>query len=202
VAIDGGANGLFRTDCRVQTGVASAQLTDQNGDRTASTSTPLTVTGCPAGSARRAPSAPRLAAATLTRLRGGRLRLTLHVTSALGSPRLSKLEVVLPHQLALVGRRSRGRRIVRGVTARGARLRAAVLSHGRLMLTLRRPVRALTLTIGPAGLRRRGAIGRRMTLVVFAGSAAGGRFRLRRQLGLRRGTRRTRHAGTKRTGAR
>ncbi|MHB1836363.1 MAG: hypothetical protein ACYCXW_15525, partial [Solirubrobacteraceae bacterium] len=68
VAIFGGSDGLFRTDCRVQTGTASAQLTDQNGDRTVTASAPLTVGGCPAGAARHAPGAPRLTTARLVRL--------------------------------------------------------------------------------------------------------------------------------------
>ncbi len=182
VLIDGGPNGLFRADCRSRTGTANATLTDQNADRTVTAASTFTVAGCPN---RRVSDhgRPRLARASVTRLRDGRLRLALRIAATRGSPPLARLSIALPRELELVAHQHGRRTVVVDVSLSGARVRAASRLHGRLVLSLRRPARSVAVTLGPGALRIRGAlIGRRLTAVVVALTARGSRFVLHRRL--------------------
>jgi hypothetical protein len=68
------------------------------------------------------------------------------------------MTVKLPSGLTFRSSRVHHLRMVRGVTVKGAKLRSAVLSHGRLMVTLRRAARRATVTLGPRSLRESKAL--------------------------------------------
>jgi hypothetical protein len=73
VSLAGGADGLFLTTCRTPTGTATATMTDQNGDKTVTVPSALTVSGCPSTGSGPAAGAGRSSTATRKRARSRRL---------------------------------------------------------------------------------------------------------------------------------
>ncbi|MGH2913517.1 MAG: hypothetical protein ACRDMX_00855 [Solirubrobacteraceae bacterium] len=200
VVIDGGPNGLFKTDCRHQTGAATATLTDQNGDEHATASGNFTITGCPAAARHKArPGKPRLTAAKLLHARSGHASLSFGARAGSHAAKLSRLTVGLPRGLKFVGHRSHHRMVLRHVSLRGARLRSEYVSHGRLVLVLRHPSRAVTVRIAAGSLRESRALHRsaerhhttRLTLKVGIVDAAHRRSTVRTRIA-EPGVRRTR----------
>jgi hypothetical protein len=184
VTLSGGAKALFDTDCSTPSGTATAKLVDQNGDMTRSLSSHFSVVGCPgvssapgsgsgAGSnsgsttnGSSATSSTATATASGTQLSGrsisglakGHPSLTFRVSAAKHKPKIRRVTVMLPSGLSFRSHRSHHRRLVRGVTVKGAKLRSAVLSHGHLVLTLRKTTRRATVTLGPSSLRESKAL--------------------------------------------
>ncbi|MGH2908427.1 MAG: hypothetical protein ACRDK8_03930 [Solirubrobacteraceae bacterium] len=175
VTLDGGPRALFDTDCATPSGTADAKLVDQNGDMSRSLSSSFSVAGCPGVSSSgsgsttngsRATSSGSTATASGTRLSGrsvrglaaGRPSLTFRVSAARHRPKIRRMTVSLPSGLRFRGHAVHHRMLVRGVTVRGAKLRSAVLSHGRIVLTLRRAARRATVTLGPRSLRESRAL--------------------------------------------
>jgi hypothetical protein len=74
------------------------------------------------------------------------------VKAGSGAAKLSRLTVQAPAGLAFVRRRQHTRLRVVGVSLRSAGLKAVSLSRGRLLITLRKPVSAVTVTIGRSAL--------------------------------------------------
>lgn len=180
VTLNGGGKALFDTDCATPSGTATAKLVDQNGDTTRNVSAHFGVVGCPGVSASgpgaggpgattngsSATSAGPTATASGTQLSGrsvrglasGRPTLTFRVSAARHRPKIRRVTVKLPSGLSFRGHRVHHSRLVRGITVKGARLRSAMLSHGRLVLTLRRAARRATVTLGPRSLRESKAL--------------------------------------------
>jgi hypothetical protein len=170
VSLNGGPSGLFDTSCGSPTNTSTSKLTDQNGDRTATPSSRFTIQGCPSTSggsggsgSSRAVGSPRVSAPRMSGLGSRRpsLRFTVH---AARHSRLRRVTVELPHGLSF---RShvvhRVRRILGGLTVRGARLSWASIRRGHLVLILRRPARSLTVTVSPRGLREAAVLRREVT---------------------------------------
>ncbi len=165
VALTGGPNAVFATTCATRSGTATSTLTSQNGDRTAVVSSPFTVLGCTAGSGSsssrggpstsRPPAAghPRIGSAGFSGFARGRPALRFTLAAAKGSPRLRSLTIALPPGLGFVARRQHGHLRVTGVAVTGAAVAALVLRHGRLVITLRRPVAQLSVIIRPQALK-------------------------------------------------
>ncbi len=181
VTLNGGSKALFDTDCSTPSGTATAKLVDQNGDTARTLSSHFSVAGCPgvssspgsgsgSGSATTngggATSSTATATASGTQLTGrgvsglakGRPSLSFRVSAAKHKPKIRRVTVTLPSGLSFRSHRSHQRRLVRGVTLKGAQLRSAVLSHGHLVLTLRRTTRRATVTLGPKSLRESKAL--------------------------------------------
>ncbi len=177
VTLNGGSKALFDTDCETPSGTATARLVDQNGDTTRNVSAHFGVVGCPGVSAggpgsaattsgSTATSAGPTATASGTQLAGrsvrglasGKPSLTFRVSAAKNRPKIRRMTVTLPSGLSFRGHRAHHLRLVRGITLKGAKLRSAVLSHGRLVLTLRRTTRRATVTLGPSSLRESKAL--------------------------------------------
>jgi hypothetical protein len=181
VTLAGGSKALFDSDCATPAGTATAKLVDQNGDTTRNVSAHFGVVGCPgvssggagsgsgSGSATNGSSATsagptatasgtQLSGRSVTGLASGRPSLTFRVSAAKRRPKIRRMTVKLPSGLSVRSHRVHHRRTVRGVTVKGAKLRSAVFSHGRLMLTLRRAARRATVTLGPRSLRESKAL--------------------------------------------
>lgn len=181
VTLYGGPKALFDTDCATPSGTANAKLVDQNGDMTRNVSAHFGVVGCPGvtgpgsgtgsgsgstTSGSSATSSGPTATASGTQLSGrdvgglarGRPSLTFRVSVARHRPMIGRMTVKLPSGLRFRGHRADHRVLVRGVTVKGAKVRSAVLSHGRLLLTLLRPARRATVTFGPRSLRESRAL--------------------------------------------
>ncbi|MGH2913516.1 MAG: hypothetical protein ACRDMX_00850 [Solirubrobacteraceae bacterium] len=198
VTLSGGPDGLFLSTCRTPSGTAMATLTDANADRTVKLPAQFTVSGCPAvpgggpggpisGGGGPAAGAPVVSRPKLSARHHGHPTLSFRIKAKRHRPALRRLTVALPRGLRFVGHRQ-GRHIrVRGLSLRGARLRSAAISHGRLVIVLRRPVRALTVKIGSRALRESASLSRaaarghvkRLTLTVTTVDARGHRSRIR-----------------------
>ena len=184
VNLDGGPEGLFLSTCQTPSGGATATLTDQNGDKTASVPAAFAVSGCPGtsgasggggsagggtpgssgtGGSRNGSTTTGVTVSHTTFSRGrfsglatGHPALTFRMSVAKGSARLRAVTVELPAGLRFVARHHR----VVGVSVSGAKIRSLVLSGRRLTINLRRAVANLTVVIARGGLTESGAIER------------------------------------------
>jgi hypothetical protein len=144
--ISGGSNGLFSTTCSPASASASASFTDANGDKQASSSTPLTISGCPTGPTK-TPGLPTLSASA-SGARSGKLALNLKLAAGNnGAASLSTVTVSLP----------RGLRFIRAglamaISVSGAVPQAAALNGGKLTVALAAPAAHFTLKISRTGI--------------------------------------------------
>jgi hypothetical protein len=164
VTLAGGSNGLFTATCSPASGTATATLTDQNGDRTVHAPSNFTVSGCPS-TATKAPA------------------LSFRVRTARGAAKLKAVTIKLPPGLSFV----RGGLKASGVALSGARAKSLTLSHGHVVIALRRPVSGLGVKIkapalheSPALMARAkaGKLGR-LLLTVVAENTRGKRATIR-----------------------
>jgi len=158
VTLDSGANGLFEATCVTPSGTASAGLSDQNGDKSATVPANFTVSGCPSGSGAGSSTggggagAPTVTRAGVSGLRSGHASLRFKLTVARRAARLTGLTVELPSGLRFIAHRAGRRLRIRGVRLAGAAVKSLRLSHGQLVITLRKPVSAVTVTITSTAL--------------------------------------------------
>jgi hypothetical protein len=173
VTLNGGSQGLFLSTCKTPSGTATATLTDQNGDKTAKVPAAFAVSGCPgvpgsgtsggsgsgggsgsnpgSGGGQNASSAGGVTVghATLSRarfsgLRAGHPTLSFRVAATHGAAKLQALTVGLPQGLAFI---AHGHRVAH-ISVQGAKIKSLSLSHGRLVITLKRAVSTMTVAIG------------------------------------------------------
>ncbi len=189
VSLDGGSGGLFDTNCGTPTNVSTAKLTDQNGDKTATPSSHFTIQGC--GSSSSSGGGPnsgssssgsaRVSAGSISGLAKRRpsLRFTVH---AARHTKLSRLTVELPKGLSFRSHKvHKVRRILGGLTLKGAKLKSESISKGHLVLTLRRPAGSVTVSVSSKGMRESSALRKaaktkklkRIRLTVIARTSAG-----------------------------
>ncbi len=152
VSLNGGPTGLFLSTCQSPTGIATAVLTDQNGDKTLNAGSSFTVSGCPGtGGSPSASSASGVTVGSTTLSAGGfsglgtshpTLRFKLRV--ARHAPKIRAVTIGLPPGLRF---RSHVRNMRAGVTLNGAKVKALSISHGHLTIVLRRAVSSLTIEI-------------------------------------------------------
>jgi hypothetical protein len=163
VTLNSGPSGLFGSTCRPTSGTATADLTDQNGDKTAHLPVRFAVAGCPASAGGGsmgvgATGPPRLTASTVSGLGSGHPSLSFTVTVPRRAARVAGLTVELPSGLSFIGRHAGKRLTVAGVSVRGARLRSLRLSRGDLAITLGTALPTIAVKIGPAALRESAAL--------------------------------------------
>lgn len=185
VTLDGGPDGLFLTLCHDPTGTASATLTSQNGDKTATVPANFTIAGCPSsgtgggtttgGTALTNPSAAGLKA--------GHPSMSFRLKVAKAAAKLRALTVELPSGLSLITHRTGHKLTVKGVRVTGATVKSLAVTHGRLVITLKRPVSSLGVTLTGTALRESAALRKkaaahklkRLALRVIAQSTTGKR---------------------------
>jgi hypothetical protein len=179
VALNGGTEGLFLSTCATPTGTATAALTDQNGDKSATVPARFAVSGCPgvagpgatggsgsgsggsgsnpigdgAGHGASSASGITVGHARLRRARFAGLRA--------GRPTLSfrvsttrgaaKLRALTVALPAGLAFHARDVR-ASAITIRGAQVKSLSLSHGRLLISLAKAASTLTVAIGRGGL--------------------------------------------------
>jgi hypothetical protein len=177
VSLNGGSEGLFLSTCQTPTGTANATLTDQNGDKSVRAPSRFTVAGCPPGAGSGTSGAGGSGAAgaggrngstsagvtageaNLSRgrfsgLRADRVSLRFRVSAARRGAKLAAVTVELPAGLRFVGH---GRR-VSGVAVSGARIRSVSISHGHLVITVRRAVSVMEVTVKRTALAETAAL--------------------------------------------
>ena len=165
VTLDGGPQGLFLSLCRDPAGTASATLTSQNGDKTATVPANFTIAGCPSasGSSPTAGGGSTVGGMSLTSpsaagLKAGHPSLSFRLRTAKGAPKLRALTIELPRGLSFISHRSGHGLSVHGVRLKGATIKSLAESHGHLLITLKRAVSSLGVTLTSAALRESAAL--------------------------------------------
>jgi hypothetical protein len=172
VTLDGGAHGLFKSNCATPSGMATASLTDQNGDKKAGAGATVAVANCTAshgtgsgsgsdsgGGGRTGTSgpggspSPRLSKTKVSGLRSGRVALSFTISEGKHLAKLDALTVELPSGLSFARHRVGMRLRVTGIVLKGATARSISLSHGHLVITLRKPMRTATVQIKALALK-------------------------------------------------
>ncbi|HEX3690509.1 MAG TPA: hypothetical protein VHV28_12475 [Solirubrobacteraceae bacterium] len=177
VTLNGGTEGLFLSTCNTPSGTATATLTDQAGDKTATVPATFAVSGCPGvtgsggsdgsggrgsgssptsgGGSQNASSASgvtldhvRLSRARFAGLRAGRPTLSFRVNATRGAAKLRALTVGLPAGPAFIAHHHR----LAHISVYGAKVKSLSLAHGRLVISLRRPVSTVSVTVSRGAL--------------------------------------------------
>jgi hypothetical protein len=205
VTLNGGAQGLFQATCAPASGTGTATLIDQNGDRTVTAPSNFTVSGCPAGSGATngggskgggtgsngpgpTSGTPTLSHGRWSGLATGHPSVSFTLSVAQHAPKLAALTVRLPAGISFVRHRVRHRLKLTGVRLIGAQIKSLALSHGHLVITLRRPVSRLTVKLGPGALHERAALEARarklqsLPLIVTARNTSARRTTIRARL--------------------
>jgi hypothetical protein len=161
VSLGGGTDGLFLSTCQTPSGTAIATLTDQNGDRTVQARSAFTVSGCPSTGASGGGSSsgasgivvgPTVSTPSVSGLATGHPSLILKVRAAGRAARLDALTIELPAGLSFSGRRAPTKHGLTGITLIGATARSLLLTHGHLLITLRKPAYSITVKLGSKAL--------------------------------------------------
>ncbi|MDE3133642.1 MAG: hypothetical protein KGL15_06230 [Acidobacteriota bacterium] len=150
MVFNGGAESMFLTNCNPGDGVAAGSSTDQNGDKTVSTSIKYHIVGCPASSyntgsgksGANSSSAPTVTTSGLRGVKSGHPSLSLRVVVRKHQAALTQLSVQLTPGISFVRHRVGKHLKITGVAVTGARVKALAISHGRLVIRLRRPASA------------------------------------------------------------
>ena len=169
VTLAGGPAAAFAATCNPSDGTATSELTTQNGDRSVTAAAPFIVANCTppsggggsgsgngggthSGGGTNRAGRPTLSGGLVTGLGHGRPGLSFTATAGRHAPKLSILTVGLPHGLTVIRHRHGHRVSIRGVRLRGASAAAISVSHGRLVIRLRRAASRVTVTLRRAAL--------------------------------------------------
>jgi hypothetical protein len=149
LTLNGGANGLFLTNCNPGNGVADAASTDQNGDKTVSATIDYDIGGCPAssytGATKSTPAAPNavptLSAVTtssLAALKANHASLSFKVSEKKNSAKLTQVSVKLTPGISFIKHKVGKKMKVTGVALTGAKIKSLAISKGRLVIKLKK----------------------------------------------------------------
>jgi hypothetical protein len=161
LVLNGGADGMFLTNCNPGDGTATGSSTDQNGDKTASASLPYQIQGCPASSYTSTSSsdvAPSLTKPTASGLKTKHPTLRFELKDSKKGAKIKQLTIELPHGLSFVGHRSGKRVEVKGVKVTGAKVKSLTLSGGHLVIKLAKPAAAVGVTLTGSALDEASAL--------------------------------------------
>jgi len=171
VTLAGGPNAVFATPCVTPSGIGTATLTSQNGDKTAVRSSAFSVSNCttpaaggggptttppgPKPSPTPAPKsgAPRITSASLAGLARGKVTLRLRLVSGQNAPPLQTFTIQLPRGLRFIRHRVHRRLKLEGVSVTNSKLESLALRRGNLVITLRHPTTSFSLTVHANGLK-------------------------------------------------
>ncbi len=162
LVLNGGAEGMFLTNCNPGNGTATGTSTDQNGDKTVSASVPYQISGCAASSYTSGPSstdvAPTVSTPAATGLKTKHPSIRFKVKDSKKGPKIKQLTVELPRGLSFVAHRTGKRTEIRGVKLSGAKLKSLALSGGRLVIKLAKPASAVGVTLTGSALNESPAL--------------------------------------------
>jgi hypothetical protein len=172
--LNGGADALFATNCRPATGAVTGSITDQNADKTVTSSNPYTISGCAAsgsttttttstGTTVTADNTPTvsgvsLSGVTVSNKNSKHPSLSFKVGVAKKASKLTALTVELPKGLSFIRHGSAKHPKVTGVSLKGAKLKSLKLSRGHLVITLKKAVRSLTVNLTTTSLTENSAL--------------------------------------------
>jgi hypothetical protein len=163
VSLHGGSKAVFNATCRPASGSATATLTSQNGDQTKQAAAPFTISPCTAAGApgqsrsgTKGGKPPRIDGTSAAGLTTGKPSLVFQAVAGKNAGKLSVLTVELPRGLRFV--RRVGKLTVPGVSLAGAKLKSAVLAHGHLVITLRKAVANVIVSLSGKALSESGSL--------------------------------------------
>ena len=143
MVFNGGATGMFLTNCNPGSGVAAGTSTDQNGDKTVSASLKYEISGCPASpykaSRTNTNSAPAVTSPALSGVKSGHPSLSFRVSVRKHAAKLRQISVRLTPGISFVAHRVGKHHRITGVSVTGAKIKSLAIAHGRLVIRLRRP---------------------------------------------------------------
>jgi hypothetical protein len=149
--LNGGSEALFATNFRPASGMVTASMTDQNGDKTLKSDNAYTIKGCPASAATPTVatngSTPTLSGVTVGKLNAKNPSLSFKISVGKKASKLTALTVALPSGLKFIEHGSSKHPKISGVAVGGAKVKSLKLSGGRLVITLKRAVRSLTVKL-------------------------------------------------------
>ena len=109
--------------------------------------------GSPGGGSAGKRGRPRLSDGSVTGLVSGTPSVRFTVTKGAGAGKLQTLTIGLADGLAFATRMAHGHATVAGVAIKGGQARSLTVSHGHLMIALRKPVGTATVSLSAKALR-------------------------------------------------
>jgi hypothetical protein len=149
LALNGGADGMFLTNCNPGNGVADASSTDQNGDKTVAAAVDYNISGCPASSytgvTKSSPAAPNavptlsaITSPSLAALKAGKASLSFKVSEKKNAAKLTQVSVKLTPGISFIKHKVGKKMKITGVSLTGAKIKSLAISKGRLVIKLRK----------------------------------------------------------------
>ncbi len=165
VVLSGGPNSIFAASCAPSAGTASAALTSQNGDKTATSDAAFKVAGCATGGGSSGGGGsgagrgrPSVTLASISRLGRGLAILRLRVLKGHNAPAMRSVAIELPRGLTFRRGRAHGRPLT-AVHVTGAQVASDRLVRGRLLIVLKHAVDSATIRV--QGIRENAPLERR-----------------------------------------
>jgi hypothetical protein len=155
LVLNGGANGMFLTNCNPGNGVADAASTDQNGDKTVSATVDYDISGCPSASfdgvtqkKTALPNAvPTLSTPSLVGAKTNHPALSFKVSVRKKAAKLTQVSLKLTPGISFVSHKVGKKTEITGVAVRGAKIKSLAISHGRLVIKLRKAVSSFRVSL-------------------------------------------------------
>lgn len=152
--LNGGAEALFATNCRPSSGIVTASMTDQNGDKTLTSDNSYSIKGCSASAGTTtsttssAGNSPTVSAVTVNKTFNSKNpSLSFKVGVSKKGSELTGVTVELPSGLKFVKHGSAKRPEITGVAVSGAKIKSLKISGGHLVITLKKAVRSFTVKL-------------------------------------------------------
>lgn len=155
LVLNGGANGMFLTNCNPGNGNAVAASTDQNGDKSVSATIPYDISGCPAASftgvTQKSPAlpdaVPTLSTPALVGTKTSHPALTFRVSVRRNAAKLTQVSLKLTPGISFIAHKVGNHTTITGVSLSGAKIKSLAISHGRLVIKLRTPERSFRVSL-------------------------------------------------------
>jgi hypothetical protein len=158
VALSGGSDAVFTTNCGSTSGTLGGSFTGWNAPATSvAASAPLTVAGCPSQST--GPSGPSgpgsgsgqpaVSGGNLSGLTSGKPAFSFTLRAGKSASKIGSFTVSLPSGLRFVASKT----LAKGISVSGAKVKSAHLSGGKLVVALKTPVAELTVKLSSKVLK-------------------------------------------------
>jgi hypothetical protein len=152
--LNGGSEALFATNCRPASGIVTAAMTDQNGDKTLTSNNSYSIKGCSASTSTTttptsgADNTPTVSAVTVNKKFGTKNpSLSFKVGVGKKASELTGVTVELPSGLKFVKHGSAKHPKITGVSVRGVSVKSLKISGGHLVITLKKAARSFTVKL-------------------------------------------------------
>jgi hypothetical protein len=151
--LNGGSEALFATNCRPASGIVTASMTDQNGDKTLTSNNSYSIKGCSASASTSTPTSatadnrPTISGVTVNKSSAKSPSLSFKIGVARKGSKLTGVKVELPGGLKFLKHGTAKHPRITGVAVSGAKVRSLKLSHGHLVITLKKAARSLSVKL-------------------------------------------------------